>query len=176
MIDCGTLPDVVTYNTLLDALCKEGRTAEAINLVEAMTNTDVKFDIFIYNSLVYGLSPSGQWRDATSLLDKMKDQRMLLNAYTALIDSLCKEEKAISLFELMIRRGIKPEFITFNSLISGLCKSGELKKAAQFLNNMIEIVRFNDSKRYALANKKMTGKAYETFEVVIQHLKSLTTT
>ena len=47
--------------------------------------------------------------------------------YSALIDSLCKEEKtqeAESLFRLMTKKGVQPDVVTFNSLISFWCKSG----------------------------------------------------
>ncbi|CAB4263008.1 unnamed protein product [Prunus armeniaca] len=36
LIDCGALPNIVTFNSVLDALCKDGKTAETLKLVEKM--------------------------------------------------------------------------------------------------------------------------------------------
>ncbi len=79
--------------------------------------------------------------EAKKFLNDMIDCEISPDIYTynAQIDSLCNEEKileAFSLFELMISNGIKPTIVTFSSLIFGLCKSGALKKAVQFLSNI----------------------------------------
>ncbi|KAF3456622.1 hypothetical protein FNV43_RR01276 [Rhamnella rubrinervis] len=183
MIECGTLPDVVTYSTILDALCKEGRTVEAFNLLEAMSDTDIKPNIITYNSLIYGLCHSGQWREATRLVDKMKDQGVLPDVVTfsTVVDALCRErmtKEALSLLHLMIQRDLKPDVITYTSLLNALCKSSQWEEATRLLKQMVSLKVFPNTMTLnlvldALAKKEMTGKAYETFELVIEHLKNL---
>ncbi|KAF3456621.1 hypothetical protein FNV43_RR01275 [Rhamnella rubrinervis] len=186
MIECGTLPDVVTYSTILDALCKEGRTVETLHLLEAMSETDIKPNIVTYNSLIYGLCHSGQWREATRLLDEMKDQGVLTDVVTfsTLVDALCRErmtKEALSLLHLMIQRDLKPDVITYTSLLNALCKSSQWEEATRLLKQMVSLKVFPNTMTLnlvldALAKKEMTGKAYETFELVIEHLKTLTKT
>lgn len=43
-IGCGVFPDIATFNTVLDALCKEGKTSEALGHVEEMIHRGLKPD------------------------------------------------------------------------------------------------------------------------------------
>ncbi|KAB2623300.1 pentatricopeptide repeat-containing protein [Pyrus ussuriensis x Pyrus communis] len=71
MIDYGALPNIVTYNSVLDALYKEGKTAEALNLVDEMFRGGEKPDVVTYNTLIKGLCRTRQWKEATRLSDEM---------------------------------------------------------------------------------------------------------
>ena len=120
------------------------------------------------------------------MLDKMEDQGVLPNVFTfnTLVDALCRERKtkeALSLLNLMIRNDLKPNVKTYTSLINAFCNSSEWDEASRLLNMMVSREVFPDTMTLnlvldALAKKEMTGKAYKTFEVVSQHLKTLTTT
>ena len=51
----GLSPNVVSYATLIDALCKLGRVDDAVLQFNQMINEGVTPEIGVFNSLVYGL-------------------------------------------------------------------------------------------------------------------------
>jgi leucine-rich PPR motif-containing protein len=57
----GLSPDVVTYGTLIDALCKLGRVDDAVLKFNEMINEGVTPNIVIFSSLVYGLCTVDRW-------------------------------------------------------------------------------------------------------------------
>ena len=93
MIGYGALPNIFTYNSVLDALCKEGKTTEALNLVDEMFRRGEKPDVVTYNSLIKGLCRTRQWKEATRLFDEMVCHGILPNFITLKILSgaLCNE-------------------------------------------------------------------------------------
>ena len=69
MLNQGLTPDIVTYNTLINGLCKMGWTHAALNLLEKLPNENVHPDIITYNILI-------SWHCKVRLID---DASMLLN-------------------------------------------------------------------------------------------------
>ncbi|MBA0881718.1 hypothetical protein Goshw_026600 [Gossypium schwendimanii] len=49
----GVHPDVVTFNSLINALCKEKRTSEAFTVLELMIQRNVKPNVVTYNCSIY---------------------------------------------------------------------------------------------------------------------------
>ena len=98
MIDCGISPNIVTFSSMIDILCKEGKTGKAFDLLELMTRKGVKPNIFTYNSLIQGLFHSGQWKEATSL------------------------------FNRMMSKGVNPDVVTFSSLSMLYARKRGMKK------------------------------------------------
>ncbi|ONI28888.1 hypothetical protein PRUPE_1G167000 [Prunus persica] len=101
-------PDPQCYNPIIDRLCKERRTDEALTLFRDMINKNVAPDIVSYTSLIYGLCNMGLWT------------------------------RALALFEMMNKKGRKPDVVTFNSIISAACKSGKWEEAVRLFRNMID--------------------------------------
>ena len=102
-----------------------------------MTRKGVKPNVFTYNSLLQGLFHSGQWKEVTSLFNRMMSEGVNPGS---LINALCKEkrnEEAITMLELMIQRDLKPDIVTYNSLIHGLCTSGQWAEATSLFSRMM---------------------------------------
>ena len=79
----------------------------------------------------------------------------------------------------MIQRDVKPDVITYTSLLDALRKSSQWEEATSLLKEMVSQEVFPDTMTLnlvldALAKKEMTVQAYGTFEQVIEHLKTLT--
>ncbi|KAF6153296.1 hypothetical protein GIB67_003486 [Kingdonia uniflora] len=102
-----------TFNILIDALLKEGRTKQTQTLIELMSARGLQPNVVTYSSLVDGLCKSGQWEEATKLLSKMINRGMSpdVHMFSILIDPICKEgnvKKADDLFDMMIQKGVEP--------------------------------------------------------------------
>ncbi|TYG98864.1 hypothetical protein ES288_A10G150900v1 [Gossypium darwinii] len=90
----------------------------------------------------------GKWDEAKRLLADIVNKGISPNGFfvNALISALCKDGKiqeAISVFDLMTQRGIRPDVITYTTLIHAfysiidiLCKEGESSKAIEILKLM----------------------------------------
>ncbi|CAL2227531.1 unnamed protein product [Prunus armeniaca] len=110
MLDEGIAPDVVTYNTVIEALCKERQTEEALSVLELMSQRGMRLDIFTYNSLINGMCLTDQWAGATWLFDEMVGQ------------------------------GVLPNIVTLTILLDALCKGGRQKRLSKYLRQRFNIV------------------------------------
>nr|VDD58999.1 unnamed protein product [Brassica oleracea] len=69
----GYEPNTVTFNTLLNGLCLEGRVFEAVELVDCMVLSQHVPDLITLNTLVNGLCLQDGLSEAMSLIDRMVD-------------------------------------------------------------------------------------------------------
>ncbi|XXG47078.1 hypothetical protein AAC387_Pa02g1778 [Persea americana] len=103
MLEKGRTPDEITYNTLMNGLCKIGSTVSALQLFRHIkkASSRPKPDTITYSILIDGLCKDG-----------------LLN-------------EALDLFSEMIDSSISPNVVTYTSLLHGLCNSGWWKEATR---------------------------------------------
>lgn len=110
----GCEPSVVTFNTLINGLCKAKNLEKAKNLF-------CKLEVGRRHSLHLSLSQgSGQFSDSARLLKKAKEMceaGQILRAYK-LITDLAGE--------------VKPDIITYNILLNALCMDREVNAAYNF--------------------------------------------
>ncbi|KAK9933323.1 hypothetical protein M0R45_020524 [Rubus argutus] len=125
----GLQPDACSLNPLLHGLCKNSSSlGEGVDMFQKMGGCAC--DEFTYAIIINGLCKAGKTSNVMEILEQ-----------SALISSHCKEdrmEEALSLFEMMTRKGIQPDVVTFTCLISAFCKSGKWEEAVQIFKNMIE--------------------------------------
>ncbi|KAK6915327.1 Pentatricopeptide repeat [Dillenia turbinata] len=100
MISKG-IPHIVTYNSVINGACRLGELGKARDLL-------------------------GNTRPAIDLVQKVEQATSQpdMVMYNIVIDSLCKEcmlDDAFKLFSHSTKRGIRPNIVTYNSLIQGAC-------------------------------------------------------
>ncbi|CAN6902071.1 unnamed protein product [Brassica oleracea] len=118
----GYEPNTVTFNTLLNGLCLEGRVFEAVELVDCMVLTQHVPDLITLNTLVNGLCLQDGLSEAMSLID-----RMVANG--------CQPNQ---LFRKMSLRGMIADTVTYSTLIQGFCQSRKLIVAKEVFQEMID--------------------------------------
>ncbi|KAF9599215.1 hypothetical protein IFM89_036260 [Coptis chinensis] len=125
---------------VINSICTNGRTKEALHLVEEISQSIKNPTLFTYTSLFHSLCISRRWKKlfAESLdLEILPDPPKLCDA---LIDSLCREgmiPEASGVFDLMIERGFRPTEAAFHLLMRGFCLNGLVKKAKSVFNLMV---------------------------------------
>lgn len=72
MLKLRVEPNVVTFNTLMNGLCVEGKFAESIRLFEKMVCDGYELNLITYNIIVNGLCQIERTGDAVRLLRKME--------------------------------------------------------------------------------------------------------
>ncbi|KAH6804191.1 hypothetical protein C2S51_032438 [Perilla frutescens var. frutescens] len=147
----GVKVNVVVYNTLIHALCKNGKVGRARSLMNEMDKfSDVSFNILI----------SAYWKvkAGCGFLRQMEMEGCLPNTetYNVLIEGLCESgmldlalymfhemkragtRDGLELFELMLedKGGSGGRVSSYNIILYGLYKDNHLGKALEFLNYM----------------------------------------
>nr|CAD1828589.1 unnamed protein product [Ananas comosus var. bracteatus] len=78
----GVVPDSLTYNTILNAYCKEGRVRDAARLLGGMVSTSSSRDVVAYTTLISGLCNQQRIQDAMVYLLKMLYEGICPNVAT----------------------------------------------------------------------------------------------
>ncbi|KAJ6707762.1 hypothetical protein OIU85_028070, partial [Salix viminalis] len=151
---------VVTFNIMINVLCKEGKLKKAKEFIGFMEALGIKLnmdeadgiikemnekglvpDSITYNILINGYCRCGNVKKAFTLHDEMisKGVQPTRVTYTSLIYVLSKRgrmKQADDLFEKIVRKGIFPDLIMFNALIDGHCANGNMERAFALLKEM----------------------------------------
>jgi pentatricopeptide repeat protein len=129
VIKTGWIPNVISYNTLLDGLCKEKRTDDAMDVVlRRMPELSCTPNVFSYNTLLNGLCKEKRTDDAMDVvLRRMPELGCAPDviSYNTLLNGLCKEERTLEALDLCNIRGFD-----LNSKLS-ISKKLELKLSAR---------------------------------------------
>ncbi|KAL8155977.1 hypothetical protein AgCh_001146 [Apium graveolens] len=127
--------DVHTYSILVDAYCKNGMTDDANHVVNTMIQNGVFPNVVTYNTLMDGYCLTGRMDRALEVLNTMRTGIAPTDySFNILINGYCKRQKvdkAIDLLRQMPAEGLKPDVETYNSIIHGLFQIDGLCKNQQ---------------------------------------------
>ncbi|PKU87418.1 pentatricopeptide repeat-containing protein At5g57250, mitochondrial [Dendrobium catenatum] len=166
-------PNLMTYTAVVDALCREGRIAEASGIVQKMENDGIVLDAVLYSSWVCGYFRKGLLMEAFRKHKLMSENGILPDviSYTSVIDGLCKEgylEKVIGLLQYMEKSGLKPNLVTYTCIIRGFCKRCKIEEALFVFRKMEELNVVADEFVYSVLIDGLCaiGKLDEVFELL----------
>ncbi|KAH0989741.1 hypothetical protein GBA52_001224 [Prunus armeniaca] len=143
---CGV--DTVTYGTLLKGLGRARRIDEAFQVLESVELGTAAGSPKLSAPLVFGLLnalvEAGDLRRANGLLAHYgfllrEGGSLTLTVYNLLMKGYINAgipQGAITMHTEILRLGIKPERLTYNTLISACVKAGKLDMAMQFFEEM----------------------------------------
>lgn len=107
MKESGLVPNSVTYGCLIDACVKNGRVERAVEVFEQMKKDGVPGNTIIYTTLIKGFAKS------------------------------FKLDKALEIYQFMkIDEKIKPNNVTYNSLIDCCIRCNNVLKAKEIFDEM----------------------------------------
>ncbi|GKV27863.1 hypothetical protein SLEP1_g36983 [Rubroshorea leprosula] len=142
MFELGFDPDVITFNTLINGSCVEGKVCESRRVFDDMVWDGFHPDLITYSTLVNGLCNIGKSGEAVRLMKRMEEGGFLPNIviYGTVIDRLCKDGliiEALKLFSEMIDKGIILDVFICSSLIQAMCGSRKWKVAKSSLDELV---------------------------------------
>ncbi|CAF2050912.1 BnaA09g46030D [Brassica napus] len=143
MLKLGYEPTTVTFSTLINGLCLEGRVSEAVELVDRIDRMMSTRSIYLWSGFEQNvLCKDESLDDALSLFSEMETKGIKANVftYTSLIGGFCNAgrwDDGAQLLRDMITRDITPDVVTFNALIDSFVKEGKLTEAQELYNEMI---------------------------------------
>ncbi|KAJ0986890.1 hypothetical protein J5N97_005246 [Dioscorea zingiberensis] len=120
----GVLPDVLTYNTLIDGYGHMGYMDRAFHVLKQMIDESLEPNYWTY-----------------SIFLKHLFNRNLLDAIAVdIVDvwKLIKVDFVLDLLEEMAQHNCKPRLNTYNALIYGFCRAYRLEESYQLLSCMKE--------------------------------------
>ena len=138
MIFRGLAPDVVTYNCLIDGLCKTYRIERAVELYDDMCQR--------------GISPN----------------RITYNSFIRYFSAVNEVERAIERMRMMASRGHgNPTSSSYTPIIHALCEGGRATEARNFLVEMVNEGSIPREYTYELVNQALTSAGEEMLPVEI---------
>ncbi|KAK7384755.1 hypothetical protein VNO78_30456 [Psophocarpus tetragonolobus] len=144
MISRGFLPSPTTYNYFFRYFSRCGKVEEGMNLYTKMVKSGYTPDRLTYHLLVKMLCEEGRLDLAVQVSKEMRHNGfdMDLATSTMLIHLLCRMhrlEEAFAEFEDMIRRGIVPQYLTFQRMKAELKKRGMTEMAQKLCKLMSSV-------------------------------------
>ncbi|XAR52873.1 hypothetical protein NMG60_11021191 [Bertholletia excelsa] len=150
LLDCA--PDVFTYCTLMDGLCKENRIDDAVLLLDEMQVEGCNPSPVTFNVLINGLCKKVTWAVQQNLMvqDKCVPNDV---TYGTIINGLVKQGRAVDGVLVLVSMeergyhaneyvysvlGCKPNTVVFSALIDGLCREGKPDEAKEILYEMVK--------------------------------------
>ncbi|KMT17826.1 hypothetical protein BVRB_2g033630 isoform B [Beta vulgaris subsp. vulgaris] len=140
--------DSVSYGTLLKGLGMARRIDEAFQLLEAVERGDAvgnpELSAPLLHGLLNALIDAGDLRRANGLLARYGFVFHKSGSPSNLIYNLLMKgyittgcpEATFTVHQDMLRQGLRPDKLTYNTLILGAVKTGKLDSAMQFLEEM----------------------------------------
>ncbi|KAH9607905.1 hypothetical protein KSS87_000880, partial [Heliosperma pusillum] len=140
MVNGGMRLDISTLNYFVNALCKEGKWREALDLIE---KEEFVPDTKLYTTMISGLCEASLFDVAMDFLNKMRCTSSLPNALTyrtLLCGCLNKKRlrKCKRILGMMMDEGCYPNRRIFNSLVHAYCASGDYSYAYKLLKKMTD--------------------------------------
>ncbi|XP_059648755.1 pentatricopeptide repeat-containing protein At1g69290 [Cornus florida] len=155
------------YVSILQAYCKEQRTAEAAQLVAEISDSGLQLDVGSYDALIEASMSSQDFQSAFSLFRDMREARIpdLKGSYLTIMTGLTENHRpelmAAFLDEVVEDPRVEVGTHDWNSIIHAFCKAGRLEDAKRTFRRMI-FLQFepNEQTYISLINGYATAEKY----------------
>lgn len=136
--------DVGCYNNIIGKLCKNGMLQDAEKLFEEMPSKSINPDTTTYGFFVDACFENDRLEDAMEYFGKVVGSgegapKAILELYSKTFDGLVKAgrlSQAMDIFGKMGERELKPNALSYEILVTGLCKEGDLDRGRALLEEM----------------------------------------
>ncbi|KAF6168905.1 hypothetical protein GIB67_038402 [Kingdonia uniflora] len=141
----GCEPDLVSFNTLINARSKSGSMVPglAMELLNEVRRSGLRPDIITYNTLLSACSRGSDFEEAVKIYDDLEASHCQpdLWTYNAMISvygrcGMAKEAEC--LFKKLGSKGFFPDAVTYNSLLFAFAREGNVLKVKEICDEMVE--------------------------------------
>ncbi|OVA00960.1 Pentatricopeptide repeat [Macleaya cordata] len=176
----------VAYNSILDALSKNGKFDEAMKLFERVMNEHnpprrLTVNLGTFNVMADGFCAQGRFKDAIEVFRKMGEKRCTPDAvsFNNLIEQLCGNSmvaEAEELYREMSEKGVSPDEFTYVLLMDACFVENRAEDASGYFRKMVEsglrpnLVAFGKVID-GLINSGKIDEAKEFFDQMVEKLK-----
>lgn len=135
-------PNIVSYNTVIKALCDRGSLDSAVVAMDEMEKNDIKPDTVTFNTLLHAFYRKNRIEEAENLWSLMEKKNVVANvrSYNSRLRGLVVDNRisdATELIEEMSKKGVKPDNYSYNAVIKGFVDVGNLQEANVWYKKMM---------------------------------------
>ncbi|GAB2221814.1 hypothetical protein Drorol1_Dr00013004 [Drosera rotundifolia] len=145
MRERGCHPDVVSFNTLINARFKSGPMEPnlLLKLLGEMRRSQVQPDVITYNTLLSVCSRYSNLEEAVKVCRDMEAQRCspdlwTYNAMISVFGRCGQGSKAESLLRKLQSKGFNPDAFTYNSVLYAYAREGDVEKVRDICIEMVD--------------------------------------
>lgn len=145
MRDQDIEPDLVSFNTLINARAKSGCLAAgvALELLHEVRQAGLRPDAITYNTLISACSQGSNLDDAVAVFEEMiaSECRPDLWTYNAMVSvhGRCgKAQEAELMFKELVEKGFQPDAVTYNSLLYAFAKEGDVERVERVCEELVK--------------------------------------
>lgn len=140
----GCIPNIVTYNTVINCLCKEKKVDHALDLLSEMSFKGRTHDVMTCTLVIQSLYNLKRWGDVKRLLFQMP-MRKIQKPMRKITQDMCiyngyclrdQVDKAVAILNTVKSIGIVPDCSIYNYLINGYCRTQRVDKAIDLFRKM----------------------------------------
>lgn len=139
----GLSPDVITFNTLLDAFYREKGFEGGEKMWSLMVAHNVVPNTRSYNLKMQAVVGSGELHNAVDLFETVEKDGLKpdVNTFNALIKGFCDQgntEEAKKWYNRLLENGDTPNRNTFSTLVPSFCDNGDYELAFDLSKKMFK--------------------------------------
>lgn len=132
-------PDVISYTSAMEALCKKESFDEAVSLVEEMAARGINPDATAFDVLLYHLYHNGRFVEGEKVWNMMKEKKVDPDprCYNSRLSGMIGQNRlsqGVELVQEMVRKGLSPKSCTFRFLIEGFIDEGNVESEVAGVN------------------------------------------
>ncbi|KAK3005105.1 hypothetical protein RJ639_016522 [Escallonia herrerae] len=134
-------PVVITYNTLVDGLCRGGKVKIAHNVIKGQ---GLKPNSITYNTIIHGLCEAGKLDKVKEILEGMVGGGDFVPdtcTFNTFINAHCDAgnfNEGLKAFEKMSKLGVIPDSATYSVLIRSLCQKRDFVRAEELFDELAQ--------------------------------------
>ncbi|KAL3533573.1 hypothetical protein ACH5RR_007094 [Cinchona calisaya] len=141
LVEYAEKPTTVSYGILLNGYFKKNNLDEAMHLFKELQQRGLKPDASMYNIVMQGLFKAGKSISGRKVFSEMQTPGVKLDfdTHCMLLDGLCKNGRVDAALQLLrsMEAGGEDLYVTMYHIIpNGLCKSGRLDSARILFNSL----------------------------------------
>lgn len=133
----GVKPNQFTFTSALSACATLTALKKGIEIHRQIINRELESEVQVGNALIIMYSKCGSIEEARNVFDKMPKRKV--STWTAMITGYAQHayvEEALQLFKQMQQEGVKPNNITFVSVLVACSRVGLVDKGRELFNSM----------------------------------------
>ncbi|KAL7205559.1 hypothetical protein ACSBR2_018488 [Camellia fascicularis] len=156
----GVSPDDVSFSTVLHAAANLAALDQGTLIHDQIIKTGFGMNACVTSPLITMYAKCGSLVDAHRVFEERDDQNVV--SWTAMISAYQQHghaNRVIELFEEMLQDGIKPDYITFVSVLSACGHTGRIKEGFAYFNSMTEIHNMSPGLEHYACIVDLLGRA-----------------
>ncbi|GJN18848.1 hypothetical protein PR202_gb06053 [Eleusine coracana subsp. coracana] len=149
------VPDAISYNSLISALCRAGDLPTARKLFDGMRATkerEVSPNVVTYTTMIKAYCAKRLPDEALAVFNLMVADGVTPNriTYNTMVQGFCEAGRMELVKEVFRMDTFKPDTCTFNTLMAVHCREGRIEDAMKVFDQMVQLRVRRDSASYSM--------------------------